>query len=840
MTDFSPRPSQQNILRYTGGRLGIAAVPGAGKTHILSALAAQIIHDNQLQDGQEVLIVTLVNSAVDNFENRIKGFFENPVQALYKYRVRTLHGLAHDIVREKPAGVGLENQFSIIDEREADFIRRESVNAWLASHPDFLDDYLDPALDNSKRDWIRRQQLPNLVDSLALAFIRSSKDRLLTPDSLRAKLDASFSPLPLAELGWSIYADYQRALAYRGAVDFDDLIRLALTLLQNDEEYLERLRFRYPFILEDEAQDSSRTQQKILSLLSGGSSPSPLGRGQGEGGNWVRVGDPNQAIFETFTTADPDLLREFIRANPNADMPESGRSQPSIIALANHLIDWVMTAHPDPNVRSALSLPHIEPVPAGYEPVNPPDNPEGIKFISKKYTPEDELEAVVKSVKSYLDSFADTAQEEKPTIAVLVPRNQRGVEVVESLRKRGVEAIELISSTANTRAAAGSLNYLLSYLADPQSARKLSKAYEVWRRDWREDMSLRGHNPKQSPVDEEIANNEGIASTDERRLATTSDQEETASSQQTLLAMTSALLRKLVDVENFIAPLTPGPSPKGRGEPSDWLATIAESEAEQVIQELAEFRVNVRRWLNAVTLPIDQLVLTLAQDVFSEASDLALAHKLALVLRGAANDHADWRLPELASELAVIAKNERRFIGFSSDDSGFDPERHRGKVVVTTMHKAKGLEWDRVYMMSVNNYDFPSNMPNDRFISEKWFIREVVSTLAPGASAGVRPAKTSGATQPPVYPNMRLNLEAEALAQLTALESTSEYDFYEEGAATMQSRLGYVKERLRLLYVGITRAKKDLIVTWNSGRQGDATPSLAMSELMGWWEKSRY
>ena len=62
--------------------------------------------------------------------------------------------------------------------------------------------------------------------------------------------------------------------------------------------------------------------------------------------------------------------------------------------------------------------------------------------------------------------------------------------------------------------------------------------------------------------------------------------------------------------------------------------------------------------------------------------------------------------------------------------------------------------------------------------------------------------------------------------------------WYEEGAATMRSRLDYVKERLRLLYVGITRAKRDLIVTWNSGRQGDATPSLALSELMGWWEGS--
>ena len=59
------------------------------------------------------------------------------------YRVRTLHGLAHDIVREKPAVVGLETRFSIIDEREAGFIRKEAVAAWLNANPYFLDDYLD-------------------------------------------------------------------------------------------------------------------------------------------------------------------------------------------------------------------------------------------------------------------------------------------------------------------------------------------------------------------------------------------------------------------------------------------------------------------------------------------------------------------------------------------------------------------------------------------------------------------------------------------------------------------------------------------------------------------------
>jgi DNA helicase II / ATP-dependent DNA helicase PcrA len=761
MNTFIPRPSQQEILRYRRGRLGIAAVPGAGKTQILSALAAQIIASGALAADQEVLIVTLVNSAVDNFEARVKRFFDNPLQALYRYRVRTLHGLAHDIVREKPGRVGLDERFGIIDEREADFIRREAVKAWLNVHAESLDEYLDPNLDPHKRDWVRRDQLPEVISQLALAFIRSSKDRRLTPEKLRALLDRQPAQLPLAELGLEIYADYQRALSYRAAVDFDDLIRLALDILEMDEEYLERVRYRFPFILEDEAQDSSRLQQDILGLLAG------------PGGNWVRVGDPNQAIFETFTTASPELLREFIAENPSVDMPESGRSQQSIIDLANNLIDWAMNEHPIEDARGALAPPYIQPVLPDDPQPNPPDDRTSIYFVTKRLTADEETKAIVDSLAKWLPKNSDS------TVAVLVPRNTRGVEVINALKAKNIEYVEFLSSTSNTRAAAGALSNLISYLADPSSSTKLAKAYQVWRRAWK-DVKERA----------------------------------------TLIHNTSAWLRKVGNVEDYVNPnlafargeaLAPYPSSPVRiaEEIGDREPVVAEGEREEVVTELNDFRVHVRRWLEAVTLPIDQLVLTLAQDIFTEAADLALAHKLALVLRKAADDHTEWRLPELTAELAVIAKNERRFIGFSADDSGFDPDQHRGKVVVTTMHKAKGLEWDRVYLMSVNNYDFPSDQPNDRFISEKWFLRS------------------------------NLNLEAEALAQLTAATSSSEYDWYDEGAATLASRVDYVKERLRLFYVGITRAKKELIVTWNTGRQGDATPALALSALMGWWETTR-
>ena len=328
--EFTPRPAQTQILAYTGGKLGISAVPGSGKTFTLSALAAQLIRSGRIADEQEVLIVTLVNSAVDNFAARIKLSLAETLDfpMPFGYRIRTLHGLAHDIVREKPASVGLEDRFAILDEHEADIIRKEAATSWLRAHPYDLNDFLDPDLDENKRDWVHRQQLPDLVTGIALAFIRSAKDNRLTPEKLHNLLAGTPAPLPLAEMGLAIYADYQRALVYRGAVDFDDLIRLAIDLLENDAEFLERLRYRWPYILEDEAQDSSKLQEQILCLLAGPQ------------GNWVRVGDPNQAIFETFTTASPEHLIDFIHteADQYRELPDSGRCQPSIIDLANQLI----------------------------------------------------------------------------------------------------------------------------------------------------------------------------------------------------------------------------------------------------------------------------------------------------------------------------------------------------------------------------------------------------------------------------------------------------------------------------------------------------------------------
>jgi len=305
----------------------------------------------------------------------------------------------------------------------------------------------------------------------------------------------------------------------------------------------------------------------------------------------------------------------------------------------------------------------------------------------------------------------------------------------------------------------------------------------VLRRDWRDENRLR----------ELLSEKE----TDTKEIEIS----ETVKSIQNTLRQVAGLLRKCKNVELFISP-PPGHS---------WTESFSPGEelSSEWVEELSNFRETIYRWQGSTVLPIDQLILTLAQELFTEPTELALAHKLALVLKQAANDHPDWRLPELTAELGVVAKNERRFLGFSSDDSGFDPDRHRGKVVVSTMHKSKGLEWDRVYLMSVNNYDFPSGMQNDQYISEKWFAKG------------------------------RLNLEAEATAQLQNALSQNEYEWQAEGEATHRARIDYIRERLRLFYVGITRSKRDLIITWNSGRNGDLNQSIPFAALQAWWESQQ-
>ena len=179
------RPAQQEILRYESGRLGVSAVPGSGKTLTLSLLAAQLVQrlagSGPIESG-EVLVVTFTNAAVENFRARINSFIQGMRLLPGGFRVRTLHSLAHDIVRERPGLVGLSESFDIVDDRTSQDMKRQAVNRYLQAHPDLLSGMIKP--EHLSNRAVMERQLRQAAEEIAEAVIRRAKD--LRTDAGRA------------------------------------------------------------------------------------------------------------------------------------------------------------------------------------------------------------------------------------------------------------------------------------------------------------------------------------------------------------------------------------------------------------------------------------------------------------------------------------------------------------------------------------------------------------------------------------------------------------------------------------------------------------------------------
>jgi len=749
------RPAQERILTYTDGPMGISAVPGSGKTFTLSLLAARLVARMATEDrmgDREVLVVTFTNSAVANFRARIgQNLRDEGLLPGAGYRVRTLHALAHDIVRERPALVGLSEQFDIVDENTATEIKREAVQSYLRSHPDALAPYIKPEFVQQPRR-IERFVVDDAIE-IANMVIRLAKELPAQPHALEQSLKRQSGAWPLLDFGLRIYADYQRSLVLRGAVDFDDLISKALEALNADEGFRERLQTRWPYILEDEAQDSSRAQEEMLRLLTART------------GNWVRVGDPNQAINTTFTSANTKFLQQFLLKYPEQarTLPNSGRSAQPIIDAANALIQWSRSDESGLSPERALAKPEIEPAPPGDPQPNPAPGTPPVYVHTAALTPDKEIELVVRSLQRWLPQNADQ------TVAVLVPENQRGTLTTTALQNAGLPFDDnLLRTGSTTRAAAEALATLLYFIAEPQKPGGLQQLWgEVWYPRWSQR-----HSALPFMGDGALTGDAGgtPAITTPRKVPLPEPVKTFANA-----------LGKLREPEAFVFP-----------EHVDWLDGLTWMADVDGFRDAANaFRTDLQRWSRAAVLPVDELLLTLGNDLFSEPADLALTHRLAVLLAKLGDENPAWRLPELAGELQNIAQNKRRILGFGEDAQG--PVAKPGVVTVTTMHAAKGLEWDRVYLLGVNNYSFPDGSGEDSYRSERWYVRD------------------------------RLNLVAETAAQLKQLNMGT-LDDYVPGRATVEARADLAAERLRLLYVGITRARRELIVTYNVGREGNQEP----------------
>ena len=737
MPEAKLRQSQEKILAYRSGKMGVAAVPGSGKTWTLSHLAAKLIMNSNLEDDQEILILTLTNSAVDNFSSRIgKILHDSKLIEGFGYRVRTLHGLANDIIHIRPELAGLPNDYAIIDSQETTAILDEEVHRYLKTHPEFFDDLVNLDAPDRQIQKFKADDFPKLIRDVAGAWIQQAKDLGQAPADLQFLIDQHEEGTELVNACNKIYSAYQTGLKNRVGLDFSDLITLAYRCLQNDPTLLSLLQYRWPFVLEDEAQDSSALQQKILELLCGADS------------NWVRVGDPNQAIYESFTTANPELLKGFIRQNNvrAVDLPESGRSCPAVISLANNLIDWSSSRHPNMNVRDALSLPHIKPTLAGDPQQNPADRPDSLSLNARLFTPQEEIGFLIKDINAY------RAAHPQDTIAVLATLNSRVAVLSDTLAKTGLPVCtELIRLAEPVRLSAGAVANILLAINYPEFPANLRAAFKVIHR-----------------ADQDNA---------ERWES---------------IEAAGKWLAGIKQTESFLYPAS---NQVWKQEASDYGLDDAQNYL------LEAFRLLVYDWHQAATLPLDQIIQVVSMDLNLTQAETAAVYRMAVYVKDLQQKNPESPKAALIQELIEIAKNKRNFTSFREDKGGFEPDAHAGEVVVATFHKSKGLEWDKVYLTSCSNYDFPSGDPGDSYIAESYVLKD------------------------------RLNLQAEALAQMQSMLEGKPLEDFHRGYAAFSARDTYIRERLRVLYVGITRARKSLTITVNNGG-GRNIPSLALKHLI--------
>ena len=731
------RPAQERILAYQSGRMAVSAVPGSGKTFILTRLVAQLLADGRLDIdlGQQVLVVTYLNSSVDTFKARVSKWLHELNLPPTGYDVRTLHSLAREILLFDPAAAGIVGEFPILDEGQSSLYLARAVNGWIKEHPAAWHAFLPEEAASSPR---LRARWRRITERAARDLIRLAKNGRYTPAAIWEQMELAFDrwtnelgapkrddesnpelskppvSLSLIQMLTGIYSRYQAAVETQGALDFDDLVWQATDLLLRNSDIVEQLRHRWPYVLEDEAQDSVPLQETLLETLTG------------PAGNWVRVGDPNQAITSSFTSAHPRHFRAFL-ARPEVierPLPDSGRSSRKIIELANHLVEWACTKAQVPEVRDlAFRMQTILPTQPGDAQPNPPDAQSVIRIRVYQHREREELPTVARA------AWEQVQADPEATVAILVPTNESGYAVGEALDALNADYDELLRGGGRILEIAAALHAVLDLLAHPLSAKRLEAGYSA----------LLGM--------EALPTNAPLPSECERILT---------------------LLRSVRWTEALLYP------PAG----ADFSAALPQNVATPAEQEaIAIYVAKMRDYFAALTLPPDALVLTLADDLFRNDADLSIAYQISGYFRSVMDSNPSWRLPELVAQLEGVVAGRISLTGMAPRDTGYEPQP--GRITLTTQHRAKGLEWDTVFLVGIDSFWIPSHL-DARFLGVHDFL-------------GGDPS-------------------AEAAAQLRLLMQENA-GLLPGRDATETAHIEVIAERLRLLYVGITRARRKLFIS---------------------------
>ncbi|WP_133500131.1 UvrD-helicase domain-containing protein [Cognatilysobacter terrigena] len=285
-------PQQRAAVEHCDGPLLVLAGAGSGKTRVIVEKIAHLIASGRMP-AKRIAAITFTNKAAKEMRERVAKRIKG--DAAEGLTICTFHALGLKFLQIEHAKAGLRRGFSIFDADDSAAQIKDLLPA--GSKPDAID------------------AVKNLISR--------AKNAGLSPEEAMREARA-----PREVEAATIYELYQARLNSFNALDFDDLIRLPVQLLEADEELRLTWRERIGYLLVDECQDTNDAQYRLLKALAG-----PRGL-------FTCVGDDDQSIY-AWRGANPDNLLQLGTDYPTlriVKLEQNYRCSNRVLRAANTLI----------------------------------------------------------------------------------------------------------------------------------------------------------------------------------------------------------------------------------------------------------------------------------------------------------------------------------------------------------------------------------------------------------------------------------------------------------------------------------------------------------------------
>ena len=286
---------QQQAVQHTEGPLLILAGAGSGKTKVLTVRIAHLLA--QGVNPYEILSITFTNKAAKEMKSRVEGLVGDVANRIW---LSTFHSFCAKFLRfELDNFLGYNSNFTIYDTSDSQAVIKAALKALN------LDDKYYPV-------------------GAMIAAISDAKNKLLFASDFR-KQARDFYQQKVAD----VYEYYERELRKNNALDFDDLLLVAVKLLQSNEAVLDKYSKRFRYVMIDEYQDTNHAQYLLAKLLAS------------HWKNIAVVGDADQSIY-AWRGADIQNILDFEKDYPNCTsikLEQNYRSTKIILDAANAVIE---------------------------------------------------------------------------------------------------------------------------------------------------------------------------------------------------------------------------------------------------------------------------------------------------------------------------------------------------------------------------------------------------------------------------------------------------------------------------------------------------------------------